>query len=108
MDEVVDLVRNEQHRSPGSCDQATHRLVVTGHPNGGVNHEQDDVSILEGLLGLRRHLVIELVAGGHPSARVDQIEGNAGPLRLDKLSITSHSGVLLDHRHPAADDPIQQ
>ena len=65
---VVHLVHDQQHRRPGPSDHPGRRQVLVGHPDRHVDHEEHQVGLGHGPLGLVAHLGLE-VAARRPATR---------------------------------------
>ena len=97
---VVDLVDDEQHLAAGQvAHDLGHPAVLLGDPGDGVDHDEHDVGLADGLLALAAHLVVERRRRfGHPAAGVDEREGHALPLGVDLLAVAGDAGLLLHDR----------
>ena len=107
--DVVHLVGDHEHRCVGSRRRtAGHAGVLLGDAGGRVDHHDHHVGRRDRLLALRGHLVVEVVAAGHPAAGVDEQELAALPLAVDLLAVAGDARALLDDRLAAPEDAVHQ
>ena len=104
----VDLVGDDEHGPVRLAQQAGDAVVLLGHADGGVDHEQDHVGLRDGPLGLAAHLVVEPVAGRQPAAGVDEREGRPFHSASTTLRSRVTPGLLLDDRLAPADDAVHE
>ena len=105
---VVRLVDDDDHLLAAAPQPRGDRLVVVGHPDGAVDDEQHHVGVADGGLDLPADLGLELRSAGHPAAGVDDAEGDAEPIGLQRLAVARHARVVLDDRRLLADDAVEQ
>ena len=105
---VVDLVDHQAHRAGRPAGAPGHGQVLVGDPDGHVDHQQDDVGLGDGPLGLRAHLGVEGVAGGQPAAGVDDVKGTPAHSASSTLRSRVTPGSLLDDGRPTADDAVDE
>ena len=84
---VVDLVGHEQDRLARAAEQLGDLGVLLGDAGDDVDHEQHDVGVGDGPLGLAADLVVEVAARGQPAAGVDEAERAAQPVGVDVLAV---------------------
>ena len=85
-----------------------HGQVLVGQAHGHVDHEEDDVGLGDGALGLGADLGVKRVVGGEPPAGVDDGEVVPTPLGVQFLAVAGHARPFLDHGRPPADDAVDQ
>ena len=105
---VVGFVGDDDHLAPVATQPAGDRLVLVGHPDGRIDHEQHNVGATNGRLHLAAHLDLEIAAGRRPAARVDHPERHAEPLGLELLAVAGDAGPVLDDRRLLAEDAVEQ
>ncbi len=105
---AVDLVGAEHHGLAGPAQQLDDGLVGVGRADGGVDHEDDRVGGLDGVLRLGGDGGVEAQHVLLPAAGVDDLEAPAGPLRLVADAVTGDAGLVLHDGFAAADDPVHQ
>ena len=104
----VDLVGHEHDRRPGPAQVGSHRLVLVGHTDRHVHHEQHQVGHPDGPLGLGADLSLEPVGAAQPASCVDESERTTVPLGDELLAITGDARSFLHDRDPLADDAVDE
>ena len=109
---VVDLVGGNDRRRARlrAAAQLLGQLLITGvEAAAGIDHQDHEVGVGDGLAGLALHGTREVVLLGHvDAAGVDQQERAPVPVGLDLLAITGHAGLLVDDGLAPAGQPVDQ
>ena len=99
-DQVHVLARPAQHLGKA--------LIERGNAGARIDHEQDDVGLADGELGLLAHAVFEaaigdiLIAGG-----VEHPELQLGDMALRLAAVTRDAGGIIDQGDLPADEPVE-
>ena len=105
----VALVDAEHHRLAAFLEHHGHVLIVGRHPGVQIGHQDDDVRLVDGQLGLPPHLGEDHIVGmGLDAPGVCQHEGAAAPFARGKDPIPGHAGRVLDDGQPLPDELIEQ
>jgi len=105
---AVDLVGHQQDRHLAAAQAGGDGGVLLGDPDGGVDHEQQEVGVGHGPLGLGDDAGLEAGRLGLPAAGVDELEAPAGPVGLVGDPVPGHARDLLGDGRAAAQDPVDQ
>jgi hypothetical protein len=79
---AVHLVGHQQDRYLAAAQAGGHGGVLLGDPDAGVDHQQQEVGVGHGPLGLGDDAGLEAGRLGLPAAGVDQLEAPARPVGL--------------------------
>ena len=105
---VVDLVDDHDHGLVGAPEDGGHGGVLVGGTDHAVGHQDHHVGLLDGPFRLPAHLAGQGLVGAEPPAGVDHQEAAPAPLGLDGLAVAGDTGLLLDDRLAAAEDPVEE
>ncbi len=105
---AVDLVGAEHGRLAGPADDLDQGLVGVGGTDGGVDHEQHRVGLLDTQLGLGGDHGVDAEDVDLPAAGVDDLEAAAVPGGLVADAVAGDAGLVLDDGLATADDAVDQ
>ena len=102
----VDLVGGDQHRAARLAQHLGDVAVDAGDPLARVDHEDDQISLVEGAQRLLPHRPQDPHRRGIEAAGVDDAEMLRAPVGDAVAAIARHAGDVLDQRRPAADEAV--
>src|SRR5581483_4726136 len=106
---IVSLVGYEDHGFGGAPQPFGHVCVGLAHAGARIDHENDDVGLIHGLLGLlfdHGRKVVGVV--GSDTARIDDRERSPRPFGLTVDAIARGTGHILDDGLTLADQAVEQ
>ena len=106
---VVRLVRRNQDGRLGSAQNVGGFPVGRRQAGDRVDHEEDQVGLVDGQPGLLLDLFFDRVAGvDFQTTGIDHDETSAVPVGIAVDSVAGGSSAILDDGRAAANDPVEQ
>jgi hypothetical protein len=103
------LVHDDEHALASVAQLAGDRLVVGQQARARVDHEEDEVGLLDGALGLlRRGAEQRVLAAEQQAAGVDDLESAALPGDLGVVAVPGRPGPAVGDRLAAAADAVEE
>ena len=106
---VVGLVDGHDHRCRGTAEQVGGLRVRRRHAGGRIDHEDDDVRLVDGEARLFLDARLDRIVGiDLEPAGVHDDEPAAVPLGVAVEAVASRPRTVLDDRRPMADDAVEE
>ena len=105
------LLRTTTTGLPDGADPLGQALVLMGHPVGGVDHEEHDIGVVEGLQGPHHGVVLGALLGARPPPHpggVDEADGPVGRVDLGVDGVARRPGQVVDDRALLAEQAVEQ
>ncbi len=103
------LVGDEDQRLAGGTDQRGEMLIQRRDAGAGIDHEQDEIGLVDCRFGLGAHAAGQgfgvdiLQAGG-----IDEADAQIADLRLAQATVPGNARPVVDQRQAAADHTVEQ
>ncbi len=103
------LVGDQHHRLAPPAQHFGEHLVVRRHAFARVDHEQGQVGLVDGDLGLRLHAGLQaLVVDVLKSGGVDQLQIDVAQPAGPETAVAGDAGAIVDDRQRPARQPVEQ